>query len=70
MDGGLCPGPSGCGVQLDPGRGAIPLRRDQRELGLLEGLAADPPDDTLMEGKVAYLTPAARAKEAGPGRKP
>jgi cell division initiation protein len=25
-------------------------------LGLLDGLAADPPDDPLIEGKVAYLT--------------
>jgi len=25
-------------------------------LGLLEGLAANPPDDPLLEGKVAYLT--------------
>jgi cell division initiation protein len=39
-------------------------------LGLLEGLASDPPDDPLMEGKVAYLAPGIRAKGGGPARKP
>jgi len=32
-------------------------------LGLLDSLAADPPDDPLLEGKVAYLTRSPR--EAG-----
>jgi cell division initiation protein len=35
-------------------------------LGLLDGLAADPPDDPLLEGKVAYLTRSPReAKTCG-----
>ncbi len=28
----------------------------ETHLGLLEGLAADPPDDPILQGKVAYLT--------------
>jgi cell division initiation protein len=34
-------------------------------LGLLEGLAANPPDDPLLEGKVAYLTRAPKEQQGG-----
>ena len=36
-------------------------------LGLLDGLAADPPDDPLLEGKVAYLTRTPREAKTGGG---
>jgi len=36
-------------------------------LGLLDGLAANPPDDALLEGKVAYLTRTPREAKTGGG---
>ncbi len=36
----------------------------ETHLGLLEGLSVDPPTDPVLEGKVAYLTRAPKAKEA------
>ena len=36
-------------------------------LRLLDGLAADPPDDPLLEGKVAYLTRSPREAKGGDG---
>ena len=38
----------------------------ETHLGLLDGLAADPPDDPILQGKVAYLT--RNPKEANRGR--
>ncbi len=35
----------------------------ETHLGLLEGLSVDPPSDPVLEGKVAYLTRAPKAKE-------
>lgn len=37
----------------------------ETHLGLLESLAADPPDDPLLDGKVAYLTRARQEAKAG-----
>jgi cell division initiation protein len=39
----------------------------ESHLGLLDGLAADPPGDPLLEGKVAYLT--AKPREGGGERR-
>jgi cell division initiation protein len=37
----------------------------ETHLGLLEGLATNPPDDPLLEGKVAYLTRSPKPAKAG-----
>ena len=37
----------------------------ETHLGLLEGLAADPPDDPVLEGKIAYLTRTPREARGG-----
>ena len=42
----------------------------ETHLGLLEGLSVDPPNDPVLEGKVAYLTRAPKAKEGQRHRDP
>lgn len=42
--------------QLKTRLGAAVRAAIETHLGLLEGLASDPPDDPLLENKVAYLT--------------
>ncbi len=42
----------------------------ETHLGLLEGLSVDPPTDPVLEGKVAYLTRAPKAKEGKARRDP
>ena len=37
----------------------------ETHLGLLEALAADPPDDPVLEGKIAYLTRTPREARGG-----
>lgn len=39
----------------------------ETHLGLLEGLAADPPNDPILEGKVAYLNRSTKNVKAGQG---